>query len=91
MQFPNVYVTSERGIVSVAFEPDLPKIVKYHIKCIVFIKFVNKFLVDLQTLKMVELTIRCELQRLVATGQLYWFVDRWHEKLVCNYNRLNFE
>lgn len=85
-----IIVTIDHSIINVAFEPDLPKMVKFHLKCVIFEKFVNK-IINKQTLEIVRITIAVELKNLIATDRLYYFNGQWRENCTLfNYNSLNF-
>lgn len=87
---PAVIVTVDFNNVNVTFDQDLPKIVQFHLKCILFDKFGN-MVINRHVLESISSVIAHELKILIAIGQLYYFKGQWKEANLFNYNSLNFQ
>lgn len=89
---PNVIVTQNFNIIDIAFDLDVPNVVKFHILSIVSNKFVGKMIINKESLESIKRIAVSELENLIVTGQLYYFCGRWQDNCTSlNYNPLNFQ
>lgn len=92
---PTIIVKSDFNMANVSFQPDIPNVVKFHLKCKLHDKFVCEMM-NKDTLERIKALIAFELKYLYATGQFYrmadqWYFSQWKDETSFSYNALNFQ
>lgn len=95
MDLPNFVITCDFNTINVVFNPDIPKVVKYHLTQKLS-RFVGMKMATSSTLEEIRVVISSELQYLIRTSQLYSIGGEWHftqdkDETKFNYNTLNFQ